>query len=278
MPDYERRIQKAKKAIQNADRILIGGGAGLSDAAGLKYSGKRFTDHFEPFIQKYGFLDLYTSSFYPFETQEERWAYWAKHISLNRYDTPATELYKTLFRLVRDKEHFVLTTNVEHQFVKAGFSQERVFAVQGNYGLFQCELGCHNVLYENESQICAMIANTRDCRVPQSLVPKCPVCGGEMDANLRHNEFFVQDENWYRAEQNYLAFANACPGQRTVYLELGVGFNTPGIIRYPFEQMTYQSESARLIRINRDYPGGFKENASKTIPFSEDMPEILEAI
>ncbi|MGL5514505.1 MAG: Sir2 silent information regulator family NAD-dependent deacetylase, partial [Sporomusa sp.] len=155
---YENRIEQAKVAIDNADYLLIGGGAGLSDAAGLKYNGKRFTDNFAPFIEKYGFEDLYTSSFYPFETQEERWAYWAKHISVNRYIPQATGLYKQLFELAKDKEHFVLTTNVEYQFHKAGFTDENIFMVQGDYGYFQCEKGCHEKLYYNEEQVKAMIA------------------------------------------------------------------------------------------------------------------------
>lgn len=277
MLDYKDRLQRAAKAINSADYILIGGGAGLSDAAGLHYSGKRFTDNFTDFIEKYDFEDLYTSSFYLFKTQEERWAYWAKHISLNRYDTPATELYKDLFRLAQGKEHFVITTNVEHQFIKAGFPVEKVFAVQGDYGFLQCERGCHDTLYDNEKLIKAMIANTYDCRIPSALVPKCPVCGGEMDTNLRHSKDFVQDENWYAAESQYERFLKAGKDKQIVYLELGVGFNTPGIIRIPFEQLTFQNKNAALIRVNRDYPDGAKENTARTIAFSEDMVQIIKA-
>ncbi|MDR1579053.1 MAG: ACGX-repeat peptide [Synergistaceae bacterium] len=278
MNDYESRIERAKQAITEAKYILIGGGAGLSDAAGLKYSGKRFADNFAPFIKKYGFTDLYTSSFYPFKTHEERWAYWAKHIAVNRYEEPPAALYQDLLQLVRGKEYFALTTNVEHQFVKAGFPEEKVFAVQGDYGLFQCAMGCHNTLYVNESQIKLMVSDTNDCRIPSALVPKCPVCGGEMDTNLRHNEYFVQDKNWYQAERLYRDFIRASDGKRIVYLELGVGFNTPGIIRLPFEQMTYQNEKAALIRVNRDYPRGANENERRTIAFTEDMAATVAAI
>ncbi|MDR1620069.1 MAG: hypothetical protein LBS18_05355, partial [Clostridiales bacterium] len=278
MFDYKYRIQQAKCAIGNAEYILIGGGAGLSDAAGLHYIGKRFADNFAPFIEKYGFEDLYTSSFYPFRTQEERWAYWAKHISVNRYDTPATELYKELFRLVKEKRYFVITTNVEHQFIKAGFPAEKVYAVQGNYGYFQCARGCHNTLYDNEEQVKAMVAHTHDCRIPTFLIPKCPVCAGEMDAYIRHNEYFVQDENWYKAESHYIGFLKSRKGKSTVFIELGVGFNTPGIIRIPFEQMTCQNRNTTLIRVNRDFPQGVKENTNRTIAFTEDMAQIIEAL
>lgn len=274
---YDTRIKQAKEAIENADFIMIGGGAGLSDAAGLKYVGERFTDNFAPFIKKYGFEDLYTSSFYPFETQEERWAYWAKHISVNRYEQPATELYKGLFELVQGKEHFVLTTNVEYQFHKAGFAEENVFMVQGDYGYFQCEKGCHNKLYYNEEQIKAMIAHTRDCKIPTFLVPKCPVCGGEMDAYVHHSQYFVRDERWNNADTQYQEFMKRSRKKRIVYLEMGVGFNTPGIIRYPFEQLTYQNNNATLIRINRDFPNGAEENTNRTIAFTEDMTEIVNA-
>ena len=278
MFDYDWRIQQARETIDNADYILIGGGAGLSDAAGLQYFGDRFTKNFAPFIEKYAFEDLYTSSFYPFETQEERWAYWAKHISLNHYDTPATQLYKNLLCMVQGKKYFVITTNVEQQFVKAGFKKDRIFAVQGDYGLFQCAVGCHNVLYDNEKTVKAMVESILDCRIPVSLVPKCPVCGGEMDVNIRHNEYFVQSEGWYEAERLYLDFIEAGQGKKVTFLELGVGFNTPGIIRFPFEQMTYQNKDTSLIRINRDYPNGAKENTGRTIAFLEDMNLVIAAL
>jgi NAD-dependent SIR2 family protein deacetylase len=275
--DYNQRIEKARQKILEAKYILIGGGAGLSDAAGLHYIGKRFTDNFAPFIEKYGFTDLYTSSFYSFQTQEERWAYWAKHIAVNRYDEPATALYQEIYRLVQDKEYFVITTNVEHQFIKADFTEEKTFAVQGDYGFFQCERGCHNTLYCNKAQIKAMISQTHDSKIPTSLVPKCPICGGSMDVNLRHNNFFVEDENWHESKQRYTAFLENCMGKQVIYLELGVGFNTPGIIRVPFEQLTYQNAKATLIRINRDYPQGAKENAERTIAFTEDMAQVIQA-
>ncbi|MDR2358053.1 MAG: Sir2 silent information regulator family NAD-dependent deacetylase [Oscillospiraceae bacterium] len=276
--DYVNRIEKAKQTIDDANFVLIGGGAGLSDAAGLHYAGRRFTDNFSDFIEKYGFTDMYTSSFHPFETQEERWAYWARHISLNRYDTRASALYKSLLRLAGEKEYFVITTNVEHQFIKAGFPENRVFAVQGDYGLFQCAVGCHGELYGNETQIRRMVSETRDCRIPSALVPKCPVCGGEMDVNIRHNEYFIQDDIWRRAERRYADFLKGFAEKRVVCLELGVGFNTPEIIRFPFERTVYGNERAVLIRINRDCSRGMKENEGRTIAFIEDMAETIGAI
>ncbi|MBN2482254.1 MAG: hypothetical protein JXB19_10960 [Bacteroidales bacterium] len=192
---YTLRIERARKALEKADHILIGAGAGLSAAAGLDYSGKRFTDHFRPFIERYRMKDLYTSSFYPFSTQEEKWAYWARHISLNRFETPVMPLYKRLHEFVSTRDYFVITTNVESQSEKAGFDKARLFEVQGNYAFLQCEAACHDRLYYNEQIVAGMLAEIEDCRIPVRLVPKCPVCGGNMDVNLRKGRFFVQDKN-----------------------------------------------------------------------------------
>jgi len=278
MKNYKERIKKASDALKNAEYILIGAGSGLSDAAGLKYSGKRFTDRFPDFIEKYGMEDLYSSSFYPFETMEEKWAYWARHISLNRFETPATELYKKLYQLTRKKKYFVLTTNVEHQFWKAGFPDEKIFATQGDYGYIQCAFGCHAKLYDNEELIADMLKHTKECKIPSELVPKCPVCGGKMDVNLRKDEHFVQDEAWDNACNNYKSFLKEIEDKKIVFMELGVGFNTPSIIRYPFEQMTYVNPNATLIRLNRDYPDGAVENEDKTIVFDEDIMEVISTL
>ncbi len=274
---YQTRIEKAKKALDRAKYILVGGGAGLSAAAGIEYSGKRFTENFAPFIEKYGLTDMYSSGFYPFKTQEERWAYWAKHIFLNRYEAGATKLYRDLYQLVKDKNYFVLTTNVDSQFEKAGFPADHVFEVQGNYGFLQCAKGCHAKLYENESLVKEMIKKTVDCKIPSELVPKCPVCGGQMDPNLRINHYFVQDEKWDKVNKAYNDFVLESEEKKIVYLELGVGFNTPGIIRYPFERMTYNNEKATLLRLNKDHPEGIEENKDKTIAFTEDMQKVVSA-
>lgn len=278
MKTFEERIEEFKNALESAEAVVIGAGAGFSDAAGIKYVGKRFTDNFQDFIKKYNMEDLYTSSFYPFKTQEERWAYWAKHVSLNRFETPATNLYTDLFDLVRDKNYFIITTNVEHQFWKANFPNEKIFATQGDYGYIQCAKGCHNKLYDNDSLVANMISATKDCKIPSSLVPKCPVCGGEMDINVRKDRYFVQDENWDIAYNNYEKFIENNENKKIVFIELGVGYNTPGIIRYPFEQMTNKNDKAVLIRLNKDYPQGPIENKSKTISFTEDMMEVIERL
>jgi NAD-dependent SIR2 family protein deacetylase len=275
MKTYKERSKKASEALKNAEYILIGAGAGLSDAAGLKYSGKRFTDRFQDFIEKYGMEDLYSSSFYPFETMEEKWAYWARHISLNRFETPATELYKKLHNLVNEKKYFVLTTNVEHQFWKAGFPDEKIFATQGDYGYIQCEKGCHAKLYDDDELVSDMLKQTKNCKIPSELIPKCPVCGGEMDVNVRKDEYFVQDKAWDNACNNYKSFLKEIEDKKVVFMELGVGFNTPGIIRYPFEKMTYLNSNATIIRLNRDYPDGATENENKTIAFDEDMMQVI---
>jgi NAD-dependent SIR2 family protein deacetylase len=275
---YNERLEKAAKAIYQADKLVIGAGAGLSSAAGIEYNGKRFTENFKPFIEKYGMKDLYTSSFYPFRTQEEKWAYWARHISLNLYETPVKELYLKLMELVSSKDYFVITTNVEGQFTKAGVEKPRFFEVQGNYGYWQCEKACHDKLYSNESIVAQMISETEDCMIPPTLVPKCPVCGGDMDMNLRKDSYFVQDINWFASENNYRKFISGTEGKSTVFLELGVGFNTPGIIRFPFEQMVRKNPNTVLIRLNRDDLKGLPENLQSTISFNEDMATIISNI
>jgi NAD-dependent SIR2 family protein deacetylase len=273
--EYSIRIKKAARAIGEAEKLVIGAGAGLSAAAGIDYNGKRFTENFKPFIEKYGMTDLYTSSFYPFRTQEEKWAYWARHISLNLYETPVKELYVTLMEVATQKDYFVITTNVEGQFAKAGVEKSRFFEVQGNYGYLQCEKGCHEKLYYNEQIIAQMISETSDCRIPSSMVPKCPVCGGNMDTNLRKDNYFVQDSNWYTSENNYRKFISGTEGKQTVFLELGVGFNTPGIIRFPFEAMVRTNQNALLIRLNKDHMDGMPENKGSTISFDEDIRTVI---
>ncbi len=273
---YIERIERAKKAILDAEYMVIGAGAGLSAAAGLDYSGKRFTDHFGDFIAKYGMKDLYSSSFYPFESQEEKWAYWAKHISLNRYETPVTDLYLQLFELVKTKDYFVITTNVESQFEKAGFAKSRLFEVQGNYGYLQCAKPCHSFLYDNRTIIAEMVKSIRDCKIPKELVPKCPVCGGDMEVNLRKDGFFVQDKVWHVSNKGYTDFVIRALKGRLVLLELGVGYNTPGIIRFPFESIVFKQPEITLIRVNRDDPSGYRENEDSTIAFNEDTARVIE--
>lgn len=276
MDKYVLRLDKAWKAIDEADYILIGAGAGLSTAAGIDYGGVRHEKYFSDFIEKYGFTDMYTSSFYNFDTPEERWAYWARHIFANRYDMGKTDVYSKLLKLVENKEHFVITTNVEHQFWINGFEDDRIFATQGDYGLLQCSKACHDRLYPNEDLVMELLKKTQDCKVPSDLVPYCPVCGSEMDVNLRKDNFFVEDEKWREMYDNYASFLEKTDGEKVVFLECGVGYNTPAIIRFPFERMTLTNPNATIVRLNLDYPQPTRENKDKTIGFDENIEDILD--
>ena len=275
MEEYKARILKAKTAIQKADYIIIGAGAGLSTAAGLEYSWKSFEENYKEFINRYQFQDLYSATFYPFETQEEKWAFWAKLIKLNRLNPPL-KLYQEVLDMVKDKEYFVITTNADGQFEIAGFQKENIFAVQGDYEFLQCENACHNQLYDNKEFVKKWLEEMKDCKIPSKLIPKCPVCGGNMELNLRKDANFVQDENWYQQSEKYEAFLDKTKNKNVVLLEIGVGFNTPGIIRFPFEQMTYNDLKTTLIRINKDYPKTMLEINNKTISFDEDTNQIIK--
>ena len=242
MDDFISRLDRFVDVIGDADYVLIGAGAGFSAAAGIEYSGKRFVDNFQDFIEKYDVTDMYSSTFYPYETQEEKWAYWTRHVYMNRYSVGKTRLYSQLFDLVKDKDYFVLTTNVDHQFWINGFMDERIFATQGDYGLMQCEKACHNKLYSNKKLVFEAVGKIEDCKIPADLVPRCPVCGGNMEINVRKDDYFVEDEKWHEMFLNYSKFLEKIeeddPDSNLVLLELGVGFSTPTIIRYPFERIT----------------------------------------
>ena len=276
MEEYSSRILQAKQAIKQADYIIIGAGSGLSTAAGLLYSGEKFEKDFREFIEKYHFGNLYSASFYEFKTQEEKWAFFAKMIKLNRYNEKPLKLYQELYEIVKNKEYFVLSTNVDGQFYNSGFDKDKIFEVQGDYSYLQCENACHNKLYNNKELVEKWLRNTKNCKIPSDLVMKCPVCGGNMDMNLRKDANFVQDENWYRQSEKYEDFLSRSKGKNVVLLEIGVGFNTPGIIRFSFEQMTANIEKTTLIRINKDYPNPMLEIENKTISFDEDTNKIIE--
>lgn len=250
---YEEQIKNAFELINEAEFVLIGAGAGASAAAGLTYSGKRFTDNFGEFIEKYGnkyMTDMYAAGFYPFPTQEAKWGYWSKHSMINRFLPPALPLYKQLYELVSKKHYFVLTTNVDHQFLKAGFDKDRIFATQGDYGMIQCEKGCHPKIYDAENLFRQMDQSRKDCLIPSYMVPKCPVCGGNMTMHLRCDQYFVEDENWNEAAKRYGDFLEKISHKKGVLLELGVGFNTPTIIRFPFEKLVQENHTLSLIRFN----------------------------
>lgn len=272
-------IIKIKKLISDADAIIIGAGAGLSDAAGIYYSGEKFEKDFYKFIEKYKFKDLYTSSFYPFKTEEERWAYWSKHIYFSYYENKNTELYKKLYKLVKDKDYFVITTNTDGQFINNGFDREKVFEVQGSYSKLQCSIPCHNKLYYNEEIINEMLKNIDDnLKIPSDLVPKCPVCGNNMSVNLRCDDTFVEDEEWFNQEKNYDDFIKNNSDKKVLLLEFGVGFNTPGIIRFPFEQMTFIHSKFNLIRFNDKYSMVPKEISEKSISISDNINEVIDLL
>ena len=221
--------------------------------------------------------DMYTSSFYPFQTEEERWAYWARHILINRYDVPATDLYRLLFNAVKGKDYFVITTNVDGQFEKSGFDKERIFAVQGDYAYLQCADGCHEKLYYNENLVREMVRRTKDCRIPSELVPRCPVCGGKMDVHVRKDRYFVQDNQWYASYERYEDYMEKACDENTLLLELGVGYNTPTIIRFPFERLAAQRKNITLARINRDYPEA-QNQITNLLSFDENIGSILSDI
>ena len=243
-------IQQLFEALQSADAVVVGAGAGLSTSAGFTYSGERFQKYFSDFIEKYGFTDMYTAGFHAFPTEEEKWAYWSRHIYYNRYVPAPKPVYDNLLKLLKGKDYFVITTNVDHQFQKAGFDKQRLFYTQGDYGLFQCAMPCHQKTYDNEEIIRKMIAAQVETRhgtslqIPSELVPRCPVCGGRMEVNLRSDSTFVEDEGWHAAAQRYLDFVNSHQKGKVLYWDLGIGSNTPTIIKLPFMQQTYRNPEA----------------------------------
>ena len=248
--DYSFEINRLKNEIKTADAIVIGAGAGLSTAAGFTYNGERFEKYFSDFIEKYNFRDMYSGGFYPFASLEEHWAYWSRYIYINRYMDVDNGVYKRLFELVKDKDYFVLTTNVDHQFQKAGFDKHRLFYTQGDYGLFQCSEPCYQETYDNEECVKDMLEFQEDMRVPTELIPRCPKCGKPMTMNLRSDNTFVQDDGWYRAAERYEEFLRRHENLHILFLELGVGYNTPAIIKYPFWKMTVKNPKAVYTCIN----------------------------
>lgn len=247
--NYLEQIKRLKKVIEEADAIVIGAGAGLSTSAGFTYSGERFEKYFRDFGEKYCFKDMYSGGFYPYETPEEMWAYWSRYIFINRYLDPPKPVYKNILELVKDKDYFVLTTNVDHCFQKAGIDKNRLFYTQGDYGLFQCSEPCHQNTYDNAETIRKMFEQQKNMRIPSELIPRCPICGKPLTMNLRSDDKFVEDEGWHEACKRYEAFVNTRKG-KVLYLELGVGYNTPVIIKYPFWQMTENNPEATYACVN----------------------------
>ena len=267
-----------KDKIKEADAIIIGAGAGLSTAAGVNYGTLNFKENFPELVKHYVFTDMYTSSFYDFDTEEEKWSYWAKHINYLCISMDASETYNNLYNLVKDKEYFVLTTNVDGQFLKAGFDSNKVFEVQGSLTKIQCSRACHNKLYDDTEMIKEMLEKNEDIKIPSELVPKCPVCGEEMEVNLRKDNFFVEDDYWEEHQNSYEKFINDNKNKKILFLEFGAGFNTPGIIRYPFEDLTYKLSNVFLIRVNDKYANVPNDLDDKAIGIQDDINEVIKGV
>lgn len=275
---FSQKIQCLRQALDEADAVIIGAGAGLSTSAGFVYDGERFEKYFSDFVAKYGFHDMYSGGFYPYSTPEEYWAYWSRYIWVNRYLDPPKPVYQQLLELVRDKDYFVLTTNVDHCFQKAGFDKKRLFYTQGDYGLFQCSVPCDIDTWDNKEAVQAMMEQQREMKVPSELIPKCPKCGRPLTMNLRSNDRFVEDEGWLRAAERYENFLRTRKKQRILFLELGVGYNTPVIIKYSFWQMTAKNPQAVYACVNFGEAVCPKELAGREICLDRDIGEVLQEV
>ena len=270
--------QALKRLLEEADAVLTGAGAGLSASAGLTYSGERFERYFGDFQRKYGIRDMYSGGFYPFASPEEYWAWWSRHILVNRYECAPRPVYDDLLALLEGKDYFVLTTNVDHQFQLAGFDKKRLFYTQGDYGLWQCPEPCHQGTYDNEEAVRRMWAEQRDMRVPSELVPRCPRCGKPMTMNRRADDTVVQDEGWYAAARRYEDFVRRHKDGAVLYLELGVGMNTPGIIKYNFWQQVHRNPKASYVCINQGQAGAPREIEKRSLCLDADIGSVLLAL
>ena len=280
--DNEKKIisstQRLRQALDQADTVIIGAGAGLSASAGFSYSGERFRTYFGDFAEKYGIRDMYSGGFYPFESPEEYWAYWSRYIFINRYMDAPKPVYENLRKLLADKDYFVLTTNVDHCFQKAGFDKERLFYTQGDYGLFQCKEPCCARTYDNEAVIRQMAATQKDMKIPSSLLPHCPVCEKPMTMNLRADSTFVEDEGWHRAAVRYKHFLQEHQRENILFLELGVGMNTPGIVKFSFWRMTAENPKATYACVNLGEACAPTEIRDRSICIDADIGKILEQL
>ena len=276
--NYSDKLSRLKDKIAAADAIVIGAGAGLSTSAGFDYSGERFEKYFADFHKKYGITDMYSGGFYPFETLNEYWAWWSRHILVNRYNAPVGKPYSDLLKAVSDKDYFVLTTNVDHRFQLAGFDKKRLFYTQGDYGLWQCSEPCCNETFDNENAVRTMVKEQCNMKIPDELIPRCPHCGKPMAMNLRCDNSFVQDEGWHAAAERYEEFIRRHRNLHILFLELGVGFNTPGIIKYPFMQMTAENPKAIYACINMNEAYAPDEIADRAICIDGDIGKVIENI
>ena len=271
-------LERLKAALRDCDAVVIGAGSGLSTAAGFTYNGERFEKYFPDFAAKYGIKDMYSGGFYPFPTQEEFWAYWSRYIYINRYMDAPKPVYNDLLKLVQDKDYFVITTNVDHCFQKAGFDKKRLFYTQGDYGLFQCSEPCCQETFDNEAVIREMVKRQEDMKIPTELLPTCPHCGKPLTMNLRSDDTFVEDKGWHRAVERYENFFRTRAGQKILFLELGVGYNTPVIIKYPFWQMTAKNPNATYIRINQGQAVCPQEIELQSVCINADIGQVLQSL
>lgn len=292
---YEDKLSDIKELTANADAIVIGAGAGLSTSAGFTYSGERFDKYFSDFKERYKFTDMYSGGFYPYETLEGHWAFWSRYIYINRYMDAPKPVYDNLYELVKDKDYFVITTNVDHCFQKAGFDKHRLYYTQGDYGLFQCSEPCHKKTYDNEDIIRKMVmaqgyefkedgslylpeGRNLKLTVPSELVPYCPECGKPMSMNLRADNTFVEDEGWHVAAQRYEQFLERHKNLNIVFIELGIGYNTPVIIKYPFWQMTDKWQHAHYICLNYGQAYAPDEIKDKSVCVNKDIDEVIRRL
>ncbi|MDD3795049.1 MAG: Sir2 silent information regulator family NAD-dependent deacetylase [Lachnospiraceae bacterium] len=272
------KVKRLREKINTADAVVIGAGAGLSTSAGFTYSGERFHKLFGDFAEKYSIPDMYAGGFYPFDTLEEYWAWWSRHIYYNRYIHAPKPVYSNLFKLIKDKDYFVLTTNVDHQFQRAGFDKHRLFYTQGDYGLFQCSKPCHQKTYDNEAAVAQMLEQQKDMKIPASLIPHCPICGKPMTVNLRCDSTFVEDEGWHEAAERYSDFIRRHENTKVLFLELGTGMNTPSIVKFSFWRMTNRWSNATYACINMGEAYAPDEIKAKSICINEDIGSVLKQI
>ncbi len=293
----EENIKRLYEEIKNADAIVIGAGAGLSTSAGLTYSGERFEKYFSVFAKKYGISDMYSGGFYPFPDAETKWAWWSRHIYVNRYMKVEKPVYDNLYKLVKDKDYYVITTNVDHQFQKAGFDKNRLFYTQGDYGLWQCSAPCHEKTYDNKDRVVKMLYSQGfvidekgdliipdedmsriSMKISSDLIPYCPVCGEEMSMNLRADDTFVEDEGWHQASGQYYEFLKNHSKGKVLFLELGVGANTPAIIKYPFWQRAMENDDAVYACINYGEAFCPEEIEDRSICIDGDIGDVIERL
>lgn len=272
------KIKKFKLLLEQYDTVIVGAGSGLSTASGLDYSLNRFGKLFPDFISKYGYSHMYHAAFNEYESVEEHFAYWSRHIFYNRYDFVDNGLYNKIYELISKKDYFVVTTNADHLFQKNGFDKNRLFYMQGDYGLFQCSVPCHDATYDNAQIIQDMVNQQVDLKIPSNLIPTCKKCGAVMTTNLRKDHTFVEDDGWHIANERYNKFIENNNKSKVLFLEFGVGPNTPGIIKYPFWNLVYKNDNAFYITVGLEHSVVPSEIIDRSLSFDMDINEFMELL